>query len=118
MPKSKDKAPVEKVTKKNIAPAMTPEARETQLISLAMNLVEQHLRDGTASAQEITHFLKLGTQKEKLEKEILSKQSTLLDAKTDSIKAAKQNEQIYKEALEAMKIYSGHASREDDDFDD
>lgn len=101
------------VTPKKFAPAITPEARENQLISLAMNLAEKHLLDGTASAQEITHFLKLGTQKEKLEKEILGKQSLLLDAKTDSIKSAQKNEELYKNAIEAMKKYSGYNSGED-----
>lgn len=95
--------------RRELSPALTPEARENQLIALAMNLAEQHLLDGTASSQEITHFLKLGTQKEKLEKEILGKQSILLDAKTDSIKSAQKNEEIYKQAIEAMKTYSGYS---------
>lgn len=105
----KDISEVEEIStcRKGFAPASSPEARENQLISLAMNLAEQHLRDGTASAQEITHFLKLGTQKERLEKEILEKQSTLLDAKTDSIRSSKRNEELYLAAIEAMKKYSG-----------
>lgn len=103
--------------KKRISPSMSPEAMENKLISLAMNLAEQHLLDGTASAQEITHFLRLGTQKEKLEKEILGKQSLLLDAKTDSIKSSQKNEELYKEAIEAMKRYSGYNS-EDDLYDE
>lgn len=110
MPRSKKIVEDVKPKRKEFASAITPEARENQLVSLAMNLAEQHLRDGTASAQEITHFLKLGTQKEKLEKEILAKQSTLLTAKTDSIKSAQKNEEIYKEAIEAMKTYSGYTS--------
>lgn len=116
MPKVKkvvDEVDNVKPNRKKFAPAMTPEARENQLVSLAMDLAEQHLRDGTASAQEITHFLKLATQKEKLEKEILVKNSLLLDAKTESIKSAKKNEEIYKEAIEAMKTYSGYDSGDD-----
>lgn len=104
---------VESSNIRKTAPAMSPEARENQLIALAMNLAEKHLLDGTASSQEITHFLKLGTQKEKLEKEILGKQSLLLDAKTDSIKSAQKNEELYKNAIEAMKKYSGYNSGED-----
>lgn len=117
MPK---KTRTKKVVEENIdnkqrkfAPAMTPEARENQLVSLAYNIAEQRLLDGTASAQEITHFLKLGSQKEKLEKEILGKQSLLLDAKTDSIKSAQKNEELYKNAIEAMKKYSGYNSGEE-----
>lgn len=115
---SRSKKVVEDVQpkRKSFAPAITPEARENQLVSLAMDLAEQHLRDGTASAQEITHFLKLATQKEKLEKEILVKNSILLDAKTESIKSAKKNEEIYKEAIEAMKTYSGYSSNSGDDL--
>lgn len=117
MPRGKKRVEEKSVTRKDFAPALTPEARENQLIALAMNLAEQRLRDGSATAQELTHFLKLGTQKEKLEKEILEKQSTLLDAKTDSIKSSKKNEELYKEAIEAMKTYSGYNSG-DEDYED
>ena len=55
-------------------PALTPEARENQLISLAVDLAEKQLQEGTASSQVITHYLKLGSTKEKIEKEILEKQ--------------------------------------------
>lgn len=108
MPRSKRKVIEDFSSDKPIpAPAMSPEARENQLISLAMKLAEKHLIDGTASAQEITHFLKLGTQKERLEKDILEKQKALLDAKTDSLKSSKRNEELYQRAIEAMKICSG-----------
>lgn len=89
-------------------PASTPEAREDQLISLAVNLAEQQLRDGTASSQVITHYLKLGTQKERLEREILEKQRDLLEAKTGAIHAAERKDEIYKAALDAMRRYSGY----------
>ena len=71
---------------KKIRPALTPEARENQMISLAMDLVEQRLLNGTASSQETTHFLKLGTAKEKLERERLEKENELLKAKTEAVK--------------------------------
>ena len=68
-------------------PALTPEARENQLISLAVDLAEKQLREGTASSQVITHYLKLGSTKERIEKEILEKQKDLIDAKTQNLKS-------------------------------
>lgn len=98
--------------KKSIRPALTPEARENQLIYLATELAEQQLRDGTASSQVITHYLKLGSTKEKLEKEILEKNRDLLVAKTEALKSAKHIEELYANAITAMKSYSG---RDDSD---
>lgn len=89
-------------------PALSPEARENQLISLAVDLVEQRLIDGTASSQETTHFLKLATTKAKLEKEILEKQKELLTAKTEAMQSAKNVEKLYSEAISAMRRYSGN----------
>ena len=91
-----------------IRPALTPEARENQLISIAYDLVEKRLLEGTASSQETTHFLKLATTKAKLEKEILEKQKELLAAKTESIKSAKRVEELYSKALKAMQNYQGN----------
>lgn len=88
-------------------PALTPEARENQLVSLAVDLAEQQLRDGTASSQVITHYLKLGSTRASLEKEKLERENELLRAKTENLESAKRIEELYKEALEAMKIYSG-----------
>ena len=96
-------------------PAFTPEARENQLISLAIDLAEQQLRAGTASSQVITHYLKLGSTKEKLEKEILEKNKELLNAKTEALQSQKRVEELYEQALNAMKIYGGNARREEDD---
>lgn len=88
-------------------PATTPEMRENQLIALAVNLAEQQLRDGTASSQVITHYLKLGSTKEKLEKEILERKRDLISANTDSLHSSKRVEELYAEAIEAMKHYGG-----------
>ena len=88
-----------------IRPALTPEARENQMIALAIDLAEQQLRDGTASSQVITHFLKLGSTREKIEKEILEKQKAMIEAKTDSLQSAKRIEELYANAMEAMKDY-------------
>ena len=91
-------------------PALTPEARENQLISLAIDLVEQRLIDGTASSQETTHFLKLASTKAKIEKEILLEQKKLIAAKTESLESSKEIKSLYEEALNAMKRYSGGGS--------
>lgn len=96
-----------KSPRRMMRPALSPEARENQMISLAVDLAEKQLMEGTASSQVITHFLKLGTTNAKIEKEILKNQSELVKAKTKSIKNAEENSKMYKEALEAMKRYSG-----------
>jgi len=98
---------------RKIRPAITPEARENQLISLAIDLVEQRLIDGTASSQETTHFLKLGSSKAMLEKEKLAKENELLKAKTEALESAKEVEKLYKEALKAMREYSGNGDPDD-----
>ena len=100
--------------KKTIRPALTPEARENQLISLAVDLAEKQLLEGTASSQVITHYLKLGTYKEKLEQEKLRKENELLEAKTDAIQSAKRVEELYANALNAMRTYSGFEGEHDD----
>ena len=93
-------------------PAITPEARENQLISLATNLAEQQLMDGTASSQVITHYLKLGTTKERLEKEKLEEENKLLRARTDALQSAKRVEELYADAIDAMKLYSGNGGND------
>ena len=99
---------------RKIRPALTPEARENQLISLAVDLVEQRLIDGTASSQETTHFLKLGSIKNRLEMEKLEEENRLLKAKTESIQSQKRVEELYAQALNAMRIYAGQAGDNDD----
>ena len=89
--------------KKRRPPAKTPEARENQLVNLAVDLAERQLSDGSASSQVITHYLKLGSTKERIEKEILQEQKTLLIAKTDAMRSAKKVEELYQNALDAMK---------------
>ena len=95
-------------------PALSPESRENQLISLAVDLVEQRLLDGTASSQETTHFLKLGSMKNQLEMEKLREENKLLQAKTESIQSAKRVEELYAEAINAMRRYSGNRSSSDE----
>ena len=88
-------------------PPQTAEGREQEVIALAIDLAEQQLRDGTASAQVITHYLKLASRKEQLEVEIKAKEKELIEAKTEALRSAKRVEELYTNALEAMRRYSG-----------
>jgi len=104
--------------KKRRPPAMTPEAREEQMINLAIAAAERQLEEGTASASVIVHYLKLGSTKERIEKEILSKQKDLIVAKTEALKSAKRMEELYAEAMNAMKEYAGAKPSIDMDEED
>ena len=97
----------ENSTKKASPPATTPEGRENQMIALAMDLAEKKLRDGTASSQEITHFLKLASSKERLEREKLELENELIKAKTENLQSTKNIEELYSKAISAMQTYSG-----------
>ena len=88
-------------------PGTTPEARENQLIALAVDLAEQQLEKGTASAQVITHYLKLGTTRERLEQERLRQENLLTAAKIENLASAARVEELYSNALKAMRIYQG-----------
>lgn len=88
-------------------PALDLEARQNQLIAKAIDLVEKRLDEGTASSQETTHFLKLGTTKFKLEQEILEKQKELIEAKTESLKSEEKMEKLMTEAIAAIRDYQG-----------
>lgn len=91
----------------SIRPALTPEARENQMISLANDLALQQLQDGTASSQVITHFLKLGSSRERLEQERLSTEVTLMVSKKEALDSTKSAEEMYTKALNAMREYQG-----------
>ena len=112
MPKIKPSS--SNIPKRRVRPALTPEARENQLISMAVDLAEQQLIDGTASSQVITHYLKLGSMKNKYEMEKLKAENELLRAKAKSIEDQADMKQIYTDAINAMKRYSGHG----DDYDE
>lgn len=90
-------------------PVLSDEARELQMISLATDLAEKQLREGTASSQVITHYLKLGSSKEKIEKEILEKQKSLITAKTENLQSSKRIEELYSKAIQELRSYSGHS---------
>ena len=93
---------------KKLRPGRTPESRENQMIALAVDLAEKQLLEGTASSQVITHFLKLGSTKERLEKEKLEEENKLLRARTEALQSAKRVEELYSDAIAAMKKYSGN----------
>lgn len=103
-------------SKKRRPPATTPEAREKQLVNMAVDLAEKQILEGTASSQVITHFLKLGSMREKMEREKLAEENKLLKAKTEAIQSAKKVEELYENALNAMRSYSGHRN-EDESYD-
>ena len=96
-------------------PAFTPEGREGQMIALAVDLAEKQLMEGTASSQVITHYLKLGSTKANLEREKLALENELTKAKTEAIQSQKRMEELYTEAIKAMKEYSGKGGSSDDE---
>lgn len=93
--------------------AMTPEARENQLIDLAVDLAEKQLAEGTASPMVIAHYIKMGSTKERLEREKLRRENEHLRAKTESLQSARHLEEIYKEAIDAFRDYRGFGHAED-----
>lgn len=99
---------------RRIRPATTPEARENQMISLAMDAAEKQLLEGTASSQVITHFLKLATEKARLEREVLEVQKDLIVAKRETLQSQQRSEELYANAIKAFKHYAGQDDIEDD----
>lgn len=93
--------------KSKARPALTPEARENQMISYAVDLAEKQLREGTASSAVLCHYLKLADSKARLEREKLESENMLLKAKTEAIKAQAHNDEMFAQAITAMKEYSG-----------
>ena len=112
---AKVKAPISN-PKPKLRPALNPDARENQMIALAMDLVEQRLRDGTASSQETTHFLKLASPKNKLEQERLELENKLVAAKTKALANAEEIKVLYEEALKAMRKYGGHGDEDEYEY--
>ena len=107
MPRGRKPKPLDKPLRSEpLSPTISPEARENQLIAMAYDLAEQRMMDGTASAQEVTHFLKLGSSKDRLEREILTEQKKLVSAKTQSYASVQNTEELIKKALEAWKSYT------------
>lgn len=102
--------------KRVFSPAMTDEDRETQLAALAYDLAEQRLRDGTASSQLIHDCIKLDSRRDRLERDILEEQKKLIVAKTENMESSKKLEEVYLNAVAAMKRYQGVS--DNDEFED
>ena len=111
MAKSRSTTSSESVTP--IRPPLTPEAKESQMISLAHDLAEKQLREGTASSQLITHFLKMGSEKERLEREKLEEENRLLKARTKALANAEEIKVLYEQALKAMRSYAGEGDSDE-----
>lgn len=110
MKKDERKAPSRKSHR-----AITPQGREEQMIALAVDLAEERLRNGTASNSMILHYLKLASPKEQIERDILEEQKALIKAKTEALQSAKEIEELYKSAMDAMKEYNGQLVKEEDE---
>jgi hypothetical protein len=104
-------------TKKPLRPGMTLESRENQMIALAVDLAEKQLMEGTASSQVITHYLKLGSTMQRLERERLEEENKLLRAKTKALQEESESKTIYLEALKAFRTYAGQGES-DDEYDE
>lgn len=96
-----------------LPPVSTPEARENQLVALAYDAAEKEFRNGTASSQLICHFLKIGSERDRLERGILAEQKKLITAKTGAIQSGEELKKMFEEATAAMKRYQGVGDRED-----
>lgn len=98
---------------KQYPPALTDEAREKQLICMAYDLAEQRMRDGTASSQEVVHFLRMGSQRDRLEKEIMGEQKKLVTAKAGAYQSARNLETMISDAMEMFKLYNGKGEEDE-----
>lgn len=101
---------------KPMRPGLTPESDENQMISLAVDLAKKQLQEGTASSQVITHFLKLATEKSRLEKEKLKRENELLRAKTEDLESSKEQAVKYEEVIKALQRYNGQGGSDDDEY--
>lgn len=99
-------------------PATTPEAQENQLISSAFVLAGKQIDEGTASSQVITHFLKLGSSREKLEQERIAHENELLKVKKEAMESQQRTEELFAEAIRAMRSYTGEEPPEDDEYEE
>ena len=99
-------------------PDTTPEGRESRIVSMAFDLVEKRIREGTATSQEVTHFLKLGSSREQLEQEKIRNENILTQARIEGLASQARVEELYKQALDAMRTYAGQEPMSSDDVDD
>ena len=101
--------------KRRRKPAESSEEQENRMISLAMALAEKKMIDGTASNQMICYYLRLGSSEERLKRQMMEKQKELIDAKTETLKSAQRTEELYANALKAMRRYGGRGEEDDDE---
>lgn len=119
MPAERRNKPSSETPRSRRRPATTPEARESQMISLADKLAERQLKDGSASAQVLTHYLKLGSSRERLEKQRLEGEVRLQEAKIKAMGSTERLESMYEKAMNAFRGYQGRSEEDpDQDFDD
>lgn len=104
--------------KRRRPPATSPDSRENQLVSKAVDLAERQLEDGTASAQVISHYLKLGSSRERLEQERLTQEVSLMAAKREAMASAARVEELYGAAINAMRAYAGQEPLAEERYDD
>lgn len=107
MARPRKNAPIVDASAVEVIPALSPESKNNELIALATALAERQIREGTASSQVICHYLKMGTEKERLERVKLEEENKLLRAKTASIESSQRTEELFREAIEAMSRYKG-----------
>lgn len=91
-----------------LRPGLTPEADENQLISLSIDAAKKMLLNGTAPTSIVLHYLKLATSREKLERENMEKEMALKEAKIQALESQARVEQLYEDAMRALKRYSGY----------
>lgn len=94
-------------SERKFRPALNPDSRENQLISLAMDVAEQQMRDGTASPQTLNHFLRLGSSENRVKMRKLQREIDLLEAKKESLESTQRIEEMYADAMKAMRSYQG-----------
>ena len=109
----KSKTPNSNSEHKAVRPGLTPDADENLCISLATDLAKKQLIEGTASSQVITHYLKLGTSRARLEKEKLQLENENLKAKTEALKSQQHSEELMEKAMNAFRTYSGNGDQDD-----
>lgn len=112
---ARQKSTEERLKRQKFRPAADPDNREKQLVSLAYDLAEERLRNGTATSQEIVHFLRLGSIRERKELEMIEHKNQLMSAKTEALQSAKRIEELYSNAIQAFAAYRGHAGEEVDE---
>lgn len=88
-------------------PARTPEARENQLISLAYDLAEERLRNGTASSAEVVQLMKWGSKQTRLEQELTETKMELMKAKKEALEASTRMEELFEDAMRQFRRYNG-----------